>query len=61
MVYMYLQRKLLRDNGRVDIAKLLDLDDNFGDSLTGSYIFRVDYWDQNNSWISLIITILISQ
>ena len=39
MVYMYLLRKL-RDNGRVDIAKL-DLDDNFGDSLTGAIQSRL--------------------
>ena len=49
-IYVFTE-KIKRDNGRVDIAKL-DLDDNFGDSLTGGYIFRVDYWDQNNSWIS---------
>ena len=49
-IYVFTE-KIKRDNGRVDIAKL-DLDDNYGDSLTGGYIFRVDYWDQNNSWIS---------
>ena len=49
-VYVFTE-KIKRDNGRVDIAKL-DLDDNYGDSLTGGYIFRVDYWNQNNSWIS---------
>ena len=49
-IYVFTE-KIKRDNGRVDIAKL-DLDDNFGDSLTGGYIFRVDYWNQNNSWIS---------
>ena len=48
-IYVFTE-KIKRDNGRVDIAKL-DLDDNYGDSLTGGYIFRVDYWDQNNSWI----------
>ena len=49
-IYVFTE-KIKRDNGRVDIAKL-DLDDNFGDSLTGGYIFRIDYWNQNNSWIS---------
>ena len=49
-IYVFTE-KIKRDNGRVDIAKL-DLDDNYGDSLTGGYIFRVDYWNQNNSWIS---------
>jgi hypothetical protein len=46
-----LTEKIKRDNGRVDISKL-DLDDNAGDSLTGGYIFRVDYWNGNNSWVS---------
>jgi hypothetical protein len=49
-IYVFTE-KIKRDNGRVDIAKL-DLDDNYSDSLTGGYIFRVDYWNQNNSWIS---------
>jgi hypothetical protein len=49
-IYVFTE-KIKRDNGRVDIAKL-DLDDNAGDSLTGGYIFRVDYWDWNNSWLS---------
>ena len=49
-IYVFTE-KIKRDNGRVNIAKL-DLDDNYGDSLTGGYIFRVDYWNQNNSWIS---------
>ena len=49
-IYVFTE-KIKRDNGRVDIPKL-DLDDNAGDSLTGGYIFRVDYWDWDNSWIS---------
>ena len=49
-IYVFTE-KIKRDNGRVDIAKL-DLDDNYGDSLSGGYIFRVDYWNQNNSWTS---------
>ena len=49
-IYVFTE-KIKRDNGRVDISKL-DLDDNEGDSLTGGYIFRVDYWNGNNSWVS---------
>jgi len=49
-IYVFTE-KIKRDNGRVDIPKL-DLDDNAGDSLTGGYIFRVDYWNGNNSWVS---------
>ncbi|MBM78805.1 MAG: hypothetical protein CL846_10015 [Crocinitomicaceae bacterium] len=49
-IYVFTE-KIKRDKGRVDIAKL-DLDDNAGDSLTGGYIFRIDYWDWNNSWLS---------
>ena len=49
-IYVFTE-KIKRDNGRVDIAKL-DFDDNYGDSLTGGYIFKVDYWNQNNSWTS---------
>ena len=49
-IYVFTE-KIKRDNGRVDIAKL-DLDDNYGDSLSGGYIFKVDYWNQNNSWTS---------
>ena len=49
-IYVFTE-KIKRDNGRVDISKL-DLDDNAGDSLTGGYIFRVDYWNGNNSWVS---------
>jgi spore coat protein CotH len=46
-----LTEKIKRDNHRVDIAKL-DEDDNAGDSLTGGYIFAVDYYDDSNSWLS---------
>ena len=49
-IYVFTE-KIKRDNGRVDISKI-DLDDNYGDSLTGGYIFRVDYWNSNNSWLS---------
>ena len=49
-IYVFTE-KIKRDNGRVDISKL-DLDDNAGDSLTGGYIFSLDYWNGNNSWVS---------
>lgn len=49
-IYVFTE-KIKRDNNRVDIARL-DADDNAGDSLTGGYIFRIDYWNNNNSWIS---------
>lgn len=47
-IYVFTE-KIKRDNNRVNIAKL-DLDDNAGDSLTGGYIFKIDYWDNANSW-----------
>ena len=43
--------KIKRDDGRVDIAKL-DPDENSGEPLTGGYIFKIDYWDNQNSWKS---------
>ncbi|MBK7029232.1 MAG: CotH kinase family protein [Bacteroidales bacterium] len=43
--------KIKRDDGRVDIAKLTELE-NSGEPLTGGYIFKIDYWDQDNSWQS---------
>jgi len=49
-IYVFTE-KIKKDDGRVDIAKL-DLDDNAGDSLTGGYIFKVDYWNNSNSWLS---------
>jgi len=47
-VYVFTE-KIKRDKNRVDISKL-DLDDNAGDSLTGGYIYKVDYWNSSNSW-----------
>ncbi|MCB9359733.1 MAG: CotH kinase family protein [Flavobacteriales bacterium] len=49
-IYLFTE-KIKRDKGRVDIAKLKP-NENAGDSLTGGYIFKVDYWDLNNSWPS---------
>jgi subtilisin-like proprotein convertase family protein len=46
-----LMEKIKRDNNRVDVAKL-DLDDNAGDSITGGYILKNDYYDGSNSWQS---------
>lgn len=43
--------KIKRDDGRVDIAKLTP-DVNSGEPLTGGYIFKIDYWDNQNSWQS---------
>jgi hypothetical protein len=49
-IYVFTE-KIKRDNDRVDISKL-DNDDNAGDSLTGGYIFKVDYSSGNDSWES---------
>jgi hypothetical protein len=49
-IYVFTE-KIKRDDNRVDIATL-DLDDNAGDSLSGGYIFKVDYWNSNDSWLS---------
>lgn len=46
-----LAEKIKRDKNRVDIAKLKD-DDNTGEELTGGYIFKIDYWNNNDSWLS---------
>lgn len=45
-----LTEKIKRDKNRVDISKL-DLDDNAGDSITGGYIFKVDYFTSTDSWV----------
>lgn len=47
-VYVFTE-KIKRDNDRVDI-RATDLDDNAGDSLTGGYIFKIDYWNNSDSW-----------
>ncbi|MBN2614044.1 MAG: CotH kinase family protein [Bacteroidales bacterium] len=48
-VYLFTE-KIKRDDNRVDVAKL-DIDDNAGDSLTGGYIFKVDYFSATDSWL----------
>lgn len=46
-----LAEKIKRDSNRVDIAKL-DSTEISGNNLTGGYIFKIDYWDNTNSWQS---------
>lgn len=46
-----LAEKIKRDSNRVDVAKL-DSTEISGNNLTGGYIFKVDYWDNTNSWQS---------
>jgi hypothetical protein len=46
-----LGEKIKQDKGRVDISKLTNLDVT-GDNLSGGYIFKIDYYDQWNSWTS---------
>jgi len=49
-IYVFTE-KIKKDNGRVAIATLKSTE-NAGDSLTGGYIFKVDYWNGSNSWVS---------
>ncbi|MBN2275956.1 MAG: CotH kinase family protein [Bacteroidales bacterium] len=49
-IYIFTE-KIKRDKNRVDIARL-DEDDNAGDSLTGGYIFKTDYYHETDSWLS---------
>jgi hypothetical protein len=46
-----LTEKIKRDKGRVDIAKLTTTDIS-GDQLSGGYIFKIDYYNNTNSWKS---------
>ena len=46
-----LTEKIKRDKGRVDIAKLTTTDIS-GDFVSGGYIFKIDYYDNSNSWKS---------
>lgn len=46
-----LTEKIKRDAGRVDIATLSP-DENSGDDLKGGYIFKVDYFNDSDSWMS---------
>ncbi len=49
-IYVFTE-KIKRDFGRVSISKL-SADENSGDDLTGGYIIKVDYFNDNDSWIS---------
>ena len=46
-----LTEKIKVDKNRIDIAKLTR-EDNTGDEVTGGYVFKVDYFDEYNSWES---------
>ena len=46
-----LMEKIKQDKGRVDIAKLTNLDIS-GDNVSGGYIFKIDYFNSANSWQS---------
>ncbi|PHN08144.1 CotH kinase family protein [Flavilitoribacter nigricans] len=47
-VYLFTE-KLKRDKNRIPVAKL-DADDISGDKLTGGYIFKIDYYNAEDSW-----------
>jgi len=49
-IYVFTER-IKRDKNRVDVATL-NPDDNSGVELTGGYIFKIDYYDDFNSWPS---------
>jgi hypothetical protein len=44
-----LGEKIKRDSARVDIAKL-NPQDISGQDVTGGYIIKIDYWNNDNSW-----------
>lgn len=46
-----LTEKIKQDKNRVNIAKLTTSDVS-GDNVSGGYIFKIDYYDQSNSWRS---------
>jgi len=46
-----LMEKIKQDKGRVNIAKLTNLDIS-GNDVSGGYIFKIDYFGQSNSWQS---------
>ena len=49
-IYLF-GEKIKKDDYRVDIAKLTPADTS-GTDLTGGYIYKIDYWDWSNSWLS---------
>lgn len=46
-----LTEKIKRDKNRVDIARLEETE-NYGDDVTGGYIFKNDYYSSYDSWTS---------
>lgn len=46
-----LTEKIKVDKNRIDIAKLTE-EDNTGDDVTGGYVFKIDYFNEYNSWES---------
>ena len=46
-----LTEKIKRDKNRVDIARL-EATENYGDDVTGGYIFKNDYYSSYDSWAS---------
>ncbi len=46
-----LMEKIKQDKGRLNIAKLTNLDIS-GDNLSGGYIFKIDYFNSSDSWQS---------
>ncbi|MCK3685427.1 CotH kinase family protein [Maribellus sp. YY47] len=49
-IYLF-GEKIKRDNNRVNIATLKETDID-GEELTGGYIFKIDYWNDYDSWLS---------
>ena len=49
-IYLF-GEKIKRDSARIHIAKLTPTDTS-GVDLTGGYIYKIDYWDGSNSWLS---------
>jgi hypothetical protein len=49
-IYLF-GEKIKQDKNRVDISGLRP-DENAGDSLTGGYIFKTDYYTSADSWVS---------
>lgn len=49
-IYVFTE-KIKQDPGRVDIHNM-DSDDIAGDSLSGGYIFKIDYPEGNDYWVS---------
>lgn len=48
-IYLF-SEKIKRDTNRVDVPKL-DPTEIAGVDATGGYMIKIDYWDNNNSWL----------